>query len=225
MGNVQRPVNKLVELQLAFDAIKAVVVCATDNAIFSDALIERIGDSLDLSNGTFSSAKKAIEDATARYCKEVWRTIDDSHPKPLAKMLIGLKTTDDLRLLHLCTPTVRTIDSWEFIGSGEELGIYKGKQYGLKGMPVETAAPIIAYIVDVVINSTPFCGGPTSLAVIHPDGRVEHKSQDYVTKTAQGYKSLEWLLDTWVFPFLPLMVKETGEDVLSLIGELGVCRA
>lgn len=221
VGNVQRSVNKLIELPLASDALKAVVVCATEDAVFSDALIDRIGDALDVSNGTFSSAKRAIEDATTKYCKEIWRTLDDSHAKPLAKMLIGLKTTDDLRLLHLSTPRVRTIDSWEFIGSGEELGIYKANQYGLKGMPVDTAAPIVAYVLDVVIKNTPFCGSPISLAIIHTDGHVEHKSESYITQTTQGYKSLEWLLDTWVFPFLPLFDGDAGEDALSMIGNLG----
>lgn len=126
-----------------------------------------------------------------------------------------------MRLLHLCTPTVSSVEAWEFIGVGAELGIYKAGQYGLKDMPTDTAAPIIAYIVDVVKNNARDCGRPTSLAILHASGNVEHKSQDYIAKTTQGYKSIGWLLDTWVFPFLPLMVKETGEDVLSLIGALG----
>jgi hypothetical protein len=109
-------------------------------------------------------------------------------------MLIGLKTVDDLRLLHLSTPTVRAIETWEFIGCGAELGIYKAGQYGLKDMPTDTAAPIIAYIVDIVKNNVPFCGRSTSLAVLHTNGNVEHKNQDYISKTTQGYKSIGWLL-------------------------------
>jgi hypothetical protein len=88
-------------------------------------------------------------------------------------------------------------------------------------MPTDTAAPIIAYIVDIVKNNIQFCGRSTSLAILHGDGNVEHKSQDYIAKTTQGYKSIGWLLDTWVFPFLPLVVRETGEDALSMIGALG----
>src|ERR1039458_3607072 len=88
-------------------------------------------------------------------------------------------------------------------------------------MPTDTAAPIIAYIVDIVKNNVQFCGRSTSLAVLHGNGNVEHKSQDYIAKTTQGYKSIGWLLDTWVFPFLPLVVRETGEDALSMIGALG----
>jgi hypothetical protein len=88
--------------------------------------------------------------------------------------------------------------------------------------PVEKlVAPILAYIVDVVKNNSPYCGRATSLAVLHANGDVEHKTQDYITKTTQGYKSIGWLLDTWVFPFLPLFVSEAGEDVLSMIGKLG----
>jgi hypothetical protein len=75
--------------------------------------------------------------------------------------------------------------------------------------------------VDVVKNNVQFCGRSTSLAILHADGNVEHKSQDYIANTTQGYKSLGWLLDTWVFPFLPLIVAQTGEDVLSRIGQLG----
>jgi hypothetical protein len=225
VGSVHRSVEKLVELKISSDAMKAVVVCATDDGIFSDALIERISESLNRSNGTYASARKAIESATLEYCKEIWEAYDAPQIKPTAAMLIGLKTADDLRLLHLSTPTVRAIETWEFIGYGAELGIYKAGQYGLKDMPTDTAAPIIAYIVDIVKNNVPFCGRSTSLAVLHADGNVEHKSQDYISKTTQGYKSIGWLLDTWVFPFLPLFVGEAGEDALSMIGKLGEPKA
>jgi hypothetical protein len=221
VGSVHRSVEKLIELRISSDAMKAVVVCATDDGIFSDALIERISESLNRSIGTYPSARQAIESATLEYCKEIWAAYDVSQTKPTAAMLIGLKTLDGLRLLHLSTPTVRAIETWEFVGYGAELGIYKAGQYGLKDMPTDTAAPIIAYIVDIVKNNVQFCGRSTSLAVLHADGNVEHKSQDYIAKTTQGYKSIGWLLDTWVFPFLPLFVRETGEDALSTIGALG----
>lgn len=221
VGALHRAVEKLVELPLVLDGMSAVVVCATEDAVFSDALIEKISESLDRSDGTFTSAKDAIEDATIDYCAKVWGVLRDSQDRPKAEMLIGLRTADDLRLLHLSTPTVRVIESSEFTGYGRELGIYKAGQYGLKGIPTETAAPIIAYIVDIVKNNTAYCGRSTNLAILHVDGKVEHKSQAYIAKTTQGYKSLEWLLDSWVFPFLPLMVSETGEDVLSMIGGLG----
>jgi len=221
VGSVHRPVRKLVELPIVSDAIKAVLACATDDAIFSDALIEKISEALDRSDGTFASAKEAIEDSTLDYCTEIWRALGDSATKPMAEMLIGLKTADDLRLLHLYTPTVRTIESCEFIGCGKELAIYKAGQYRLEDMPTDTAAPLVAYIVDVVKHNVTYCGRATDLAILHADGTVEHKSQDYLSKTAQGYKNLEWLLEAWVFPFLPLFVKETGEDTLSMIGALG----
>jgi hypothetical protein len=223
VGSVHRSVEKLIELKIASDALKAVAVCATDDGIFSDALIERISDLLNRSDGTFKSARKAIEIATRKYCTETWKAYDASQNKPTAEMLIGLKTVDGLRLLHLHTPIFRTIETWEFIGFGAELGIYKAGQYGLKNMPTDTAAPIIAYIVDVVKNNVQLCGRSTSLAILHVDGNVEHKSQDYIAKTTQGYKSIGWLLDAWVFPFLPLFVRETGEDALSMIGALGTC--
>lgn len=221
VGAVHRSVEKLLELPTVLDDMSAVVVCATEDAVFCDALIEKISESLDRSDGTFASAKDAVEDATLDYCSKVWKALKDSQDKPTAEMLIGLRTADDLRLLHLSTPTVRIIEACEFIGYGRELGIYKAGQYGLKGVPTETAAPIIAYIVDIVKNNIAYCGRSTNLAILHADGNVEHKSQEYIAKTTQGYKSLGWLLDTWVFPFLPLIVSETGEDVLSRIGELG----
>lgn len=226
VGSVHRSVEKLIELPIVSDALSAVVVCATDDGIFADALIERISESLNRCAGTFASARDAIENATLKYCTQIWKALDTaSQDKPMAHMLIGLKTVDDLRLLELSTPTVRTIEAWEFIGYGRELGIYKAGQYGLKDMPTDTAAPIIAYIVDIVKDNVQFCGRSTSLAVLHVDGIVEHKSQDYIAKTTQGYKSIGWLLDTWVFPFLPLVVKETGEDALSMIGALGEPKA
>lgn len=221
VGAVHRSVNKLVELPIVSDDLHAVAVSATDDGVFSDALLENISDSLNLCDGTFASAKSRIEDATLNYCAAIWKVLDSSQTKPSAEILIGLKTVDDLRLLHLATPTVRAIETPEFIGYGRELAIYKAGQYGLKNMPADTAAPIIAYIVDIVKNNAHYCGRATSLAILHADGNVEHKSQDYIAKTTQGYKSIGWLLDTWVFPFLPLMVGEAGEDILSMIGKLG----
>ncbi|HEX4322860.1 MAG TPA: hypothetical protein VHZ52_18240, partial [Acidobacteriaceae bacterium] len=116
---------------------------------------------------------------------------------------------------------VRAIDGLEFIGYGTELATYKAGQYELKNVPLETACPIIAYIVDIVKNNVPGCGRDTSLAVMHADGNIEHKTQDYINNSTQGYKRIEWLIDTWVFPFLPVMVGEAGEDALSMIGKLG----
>lgn len=221
VGTVHRAVNKLVELPIASDDLQVIAVMATDDGVFSDALLEKISDKLNFSTGTFASAKDAIEDATLEYCQSIWSVLDSSQMKPAAEMLIGLRTVDDLRLLHLATPTVRTIETPEFIGYGRELAIYKAGQYRLKDMPTETAAPIIAYIVDVVKNNSNFCGRPTDLAILRRDGSVEHKSQDYIATTTQGYKSIGWLIDTWVFPFLPLIVAETGNDALTMIGKLG----
>jgi hypothetical protein len=221
VGMGHRFVEKLVELPLISDALSAAVVCATDNGVFADALIERISEAIDRSDGTFASARNEIESATLKYCSKIWTALDATHNKPSVEMLIGLKTVDDLRLLHMSAPVVRTIETWEFIGFGQDLGIYKAKQYGLKDIPTDTAAPIIAYIVDIVKNNVQFCGGPTTLSILHLDGNIESKSQDYIAKAIQGYKSIEWLLDTWVFPFLPLIVAETGEDALSMIGKLG----
>jgi hypothetical protein len=221
IGTIHREVIKLKELPIVSDGLRAMVVCSTDNGVFADALMDKISDALNRSDDTFSSAKRAIENATRGYCEEIWKSFDASQPKPSADVLIGLKTVDDLRLLHISAPIVRTIETWEFIGYGSELGIYKAGQYGLKDMPTDTAAPILAYIVDIVKANVQFCGRSTSLAILHPNGDVEHKSQEYIAKTTQGYKSIGWLLDTWVFPFLPLFVSEAGEDVLSMIGKLG----
>lgn len=222
IGSVHRSVEKLVELPIVSDALGAVVVCATEDGIFADALIERISESLSRCAGTFASARNAIENATLKYCTEQWKALDAaSRDKPMAHMLIGLKTADDLRLVELSTPTIRTIETWEFIGYGRELGIYKAGQCGLKNLPTDIAAPIMAYIVDIVKNNVPNCGRATSLAILYKNGEVEHKNQDYIAKATQGYKSIEWLLNTWVFPFLPVIVTEAGEDVLSGIGKLG----
>jgi hypothetical protein len=221
LGTVHRSVNKLIELPIVFDDLKAITVCSTNDGTFCDALIDKISTALNRSDGTFESARGAIEDATLEYCAAIWKALTSSQDKPTAELLIGLKTVDDLRLLHLATPVVRSIDGAEFIGYGTDLATYKSGQYGLKNLPADTAAPIIAYIVDIVKNNVPGCGRDTSLAVMHADGKIEHKTQDYITKATQGYKSIEWLTDTWVFPFLPLIVGEAGEDALSMIGKLG----
>jgi hypothetical protein len=156
VGIGHRYVEKLVNLPIVSDTVSAAVVCATDNGVFADALIEKISEAIDRSTGTFASARNEIESATLKYCSEIWTALDATQNKPSVEMLIGLKTVDDLRLLHMSAPVVRTIETWEFIGFGQDLGIYKAKQYGLKDIPTDTAAPIIAYIVDIVKTTSNF---------------------------------------------------------------------
>jgi hypothetical protein len=135
LGTVHRSVNKLIELPIIFDDLKVVTVCSTNDGTFCDALIDKISTALNRSDGTFASARDAIEDATLEYCAAIWKTLTSSQDKPTAELLIGLKTVDDLRLLHLATPVVRAIERAEFIGYGTDLATYKSGQYGLKNLP------------------------------------------------------------------------------------------
>jgi hypothetical protein len=211
---------KLVELQLVSPDLKAVVVASGDGS-FVDMLIERISEQLDLVNPYIAAVRGAVEDAIRVACGEIWPLYTTQADKPTAQLLIGIRAIDGLTLLDAPVPIVKTADLCAFIGWGCDLARYKAKQLNLSGMPVAVAAPLAAYIMDVVKKNVEFCGGETHLAVITSDGTVEHKSQDFISHAAQGYENTAWALEALIFPALAAFKMPDGKDVLTAIAELG----
>jgi hypothetical protein len=210
---------KLVELPLLSAELKAVVVAAGDGT-FIDVLVERISEQLDLVNPYVASAKQAIQDAIGRACDEIWPHYTTQADKPKARLIIGVRATDGLMMLDAFVPMVKTADPYAFIGWGGDLATYKAKQLALAGMPTTVAAPLTAYILDVVKKNVEFCGGDTYLAVITSDGTVEHKSQDFISHAAQGYENTAWALEALVFPIIATAIMPDGRDCLTAIAEL-----
>lgn len=206
--------------QVVFVGIKAVVVASGDGP-FVDLLIERISEQLDLANPYIAAVRQAVEDAIRAACGEIWPLYTTQADKPTAQLLIGVRTIDGLTLLDAPVPIVKTADPCAFIGWGCDLARYKAKQLNLSGMPLAVAAPLTAYILDVVKKNVEFCGGDTHLAVITSDGTVEHKSQDFIAHAAQGYENTAWGLETFLFPILPAAKMPDGKDCLTAIAELG----
>ncbi len=89
-------------------------------------------------------------------------------------------------------------------------------------MPVAVAAPMAAYILEVVKENVEYCGGDTHLAIIHSaSGEVEHKTQEYIRTSAKGYMSTAWALEAFIFPMLAVGSSPEGKSLLSMIAELG----
>jgi hypothetical protein len=124
-------------------------------------------------------------------------------------------------LLDALVPIVNTADRYSFIGWGGDLATYKAKQLVLDGMPVSVAAPILAYILDVVKKNVEYCGGDTRLAVITADGCVDHKPQDFIASAAQGFENTAWGLEIFVFPLIAASIMPDGQSALAAIAELG----
>lgn len=211
---------KLAELTVVADDVKAVVVGSTDNAVFMDELVEKVSEALDLADGTLAEVRESVTKAVRKHCKDVW-ALYSPKDRPETELLLGLKTSDGLSLLHIEAPNVRCIDSWQFVGFGAELASYKAKQFGMGGLPVAAAAPLLAHILDIAKENVRYCGGDTHMAIIHPDGAIEHKSQGDIQEATHAYKLVNWAFDTFVFPVLPVAASEEGKDLLAMIAALG----
>ncbi len=179
IGAFKRRRPKLVELPLISSNIKAVIVGATDNAVFLDELVEKLSDEIDLTDGYLASVRRAIEKTVRKYCEEIWRPYASKDDYPEAHLLVGLKTIEGLSLLEIYTPAVKNVSDYEFIGSGSDLAGYKAKHFFTVKMPVEAAACLAAYILEVVKDNNIFCAGPTQMAIIKLDGTVEHKNEEF----------------------------------------------
>lgn len=211
---------KLVELPLISSDLKCVVVGAGDGP-FVDEIMEEISEALDLIEPSTSAAKQAIQRVVTKTCNRVWPLYTRQVDKPQATLLIGLRGNDGLCLLEAPVPMIKAVDRYTFIGAGRVLAIYKAKQLMPDGVPLHVGIPLLTHILDTVSKNADGCGGDTHLAVIHPDGTVEHKSQDYLKEATQGYRLVSWALDTFIYPFLPLVVSDDGKDYLGRIAGLG----
>lgn len=179
IGEFKRLRPKLQELQLSSPYVKAVAVGSTQDSIFLDGLIEKISEAIDLSDGHLSSVRQAIEKSVRKYCKDILHLYASQNDRPVTQILIGLKTIDALALLDIYTPNVSNVSHFEFIGTGYDLAGYKAKQFLGAKMPVDVAAGIAAYILEVVKDNNIHCGGPTEMTLIRADGTIDHKSHDF----------------------------------------------
>jgi hypothetical protein len=211
---------KLVELPLVSDDLKAVVV-GSGNGDFIDAIVERVSERLDLVPPQIADAKHAVQIAVGEVCDAVWPHYSTQADKPTAKLLIGIRGVDGLTLLDIAAPIVKNADRYAFIGWGGDLATYKARQLVLAGMPVAVAAPITAYILDVVKKNVEYCGGDTHLAIISADGVVERKSQEFINSASQGYENTAWAVETFIIPIIAIARMPDGKDCLSAIAELG----
>ena len=190
IGSYKRNRPKLVELPLLSHEVSAVVVGSTDNAVFLDELIENISEAIDLTDGYLSSVRKGIASAMRTHCGEIWKLCASAADRPIAQMLIGLKTIDSLSLLEMYAPHIRNVPNFEFIGDGSDLAGYKAKHFFTAKMPVEAAATLAAYILEVVKENNLYCSGPTQMALIKSDGSIEHKTEEFSRRT--GTALMKW---------------------------------
>jgi hypothetical protein len=209
---------KLVDLALVSPDVKAVVVGAGDS-VFMDVLLEQISIKVDLAIPNSGAIQSAIDSAVKETCADNWPLYSTQTDKPQAELLIGLRAVDGLFLFDVVTPMVRSVDPYMFIGCGCELALYKAKQIFRTPMPCEISAKLLIHVLDVVKENVEFCGGDTHVAVITANGKVDHKTPDYVTRATKGYQSFARVVD-YLSPMLSVMESPDGRDFLTLMSEM-----
>jgi hypothetical protein len=208
---------KLIELPLVSPDLKAVVVGAGDG-MFMDILIERISEKIDLAIPNSGAIQTAIDVAVKEICSSNWPLYAAQNDRPQARLLVGVKAVDGLFLFDVSTPMVRSADRYTFIGCGYDLALYKAKQLFRPELPAEIAAKLLIHILDIVKENVEFCGGDTHLAIITPNGAVDHKTSEYVENAAKGYKRFSQGMDC-VSALLSLLPAQ-GTDALTAISNL-----
>jgi hypothetical protein len=218
IGTFKRQVPKLVELPLVSPDVRAVAVGSTDDAVFLDGLLEKLSSEIDLTDGHLAQVRDAIEDTVLKYCSKVWPLYTTPESRPLAHLLLGLKTIDGLSLLEVLTPNVRNIPKFEFVGDGKDIANYKAKHFFTAVMPAEVAAGVLAFILAVVKDNNVFCGGPTQMAVIRSDGSISHKDDEEIKRIAATLTWWDYYSNRLgaIFPFIHI----NGKPALEYLGSV-----
>lgn len=168
-------------------------------------------------DGHLAPVRKAVDGAVRKHCGDIWTLYPSANDRPTAEILLGLKTIDGLSLLEILAPHVRNVPKYEFIGIGSELAGYKAKHFFTVTMPVEAAASLAAYILEVVKDNNLYCSGPTQMALIKKDGTVEHKTEEFSRRT--GMALMKW--DYWInrlasmLPFVSVGGKPITDSLLD----------
>jgi hypothetical protein len=216
IGHFKRCRPKLTDLPLATRDVTAVTVGSTDDAVFLDGLVEKISDAIDHTDGYLASVRTAIEKAVRKHCGAIWALYPSVDYRPTADLLIGLKTIDDLALIQVSTPNVSSVHGYEFIGSGSDLAGYKSKQFCPDKIPVEAAACLAAYMLEVVYDNNIHSSGPTQMAIIWLDGTVDHKSADFCHRVGSALMKWDYYANR-VGSMIPFL---SGRDGTSIIDQL-----
>lgn len=216
IGHFKRCRPKLTDLPLVISDVTAVTVGSTDDAVFLDGLVEKISDAIDHTDGYLASVRTAIEKAVRKHCGAIWALYPSVDYRPTADILIGLKTIDDLALIQVSTPNVSSVHGYEFIGSGSDLAGYKAKQFCPDKIPVEAAACLAAYMLEVVYDNNIHSSGPTQMAIIRLDGTVDHKSADFCHRVGSALMKWDYYANR-IGSMIPFLF---GRDGTSTIDQL-----
>jgi hypothetical protein len=210
---------KVIELPTGSSDLKCVIVGSGDGP-FIDQITEKITSLLSVIDPYLENAKETVQQAITDVCHQVFPFYAEGS-RPQAHLLIGIRASDGLGLFDSVVPMLKNADPCTFIGFGRDLAAYKAKQLMHPQISTAIAAPLTAYILDIVKKNVERCGGETKMIVMTQEGSVEEKSGAFLRNAEAGYDNAAWFIESLLFPILPVMSTKDGRDTLSVIADLG----
>jgi hypothetical protein len=163
-----------------------------------DNVREKIGESLDVSVPDLVSIKRGIEKIVLDTLKDIWPLYapDD---RPDIELLLGVKAADGLGLFQVSGPLVREVPLFDAIGFGTDLAMYKAKYIAAPLLPPKIATGMLAHIIKVVKDNVKYCGGDSTMWILHDDGNKEEISLDVIRDAEKLYGLFELAVSAFAY--------------------------
>lgn len=217
-GLVKSQRVKLFEIRGVSEDVSLVAAGAGDE-MFIDGIRERLQEQLTAEVPDIVSLKRGIEGIVVQACNEIWPLFDPAN-RPTIELLLALKAVDGCALLHVDGPLVRHLADVGFIGFGRDLALYKSKQLlVIPSLSVEIAAPVVIYLVKTVKDNARYCGGETSVWVLHSSGTIVTKAQGDIQKIEIAYAAFDLVCHCFM-PALAVMRSPDGKSMIDQLVEI-----
>jgi 20S proteasome alpha/beta subunit len=185
--------------------------------LFVDVVVQKLREQIDGATSDLLDTKRQVERIVLQACQDAWPLYQENN-KPDLQLLLGVKAADGMGLLEVHGPLVRSLPEFGCIGFGTDLAAYKSKNIFIPQLPLDAATPLLIHLVKVVKDNAVYCGGETSVWVVHLDGRIEAKDEQYIKKAESAYGALDMAIN-FVSHLLPFLRNPDGKPMTDVMIE------
>ena len=157
---------------------------------FIDKLVEKMWQAAERGpDMSMTEIVSRIEAENLEWHRKLW-AVYGQVKRPDAEILIAIYADDSVSLHRLTGPIINEIESYGFVGIGEELGTFMAEQVRADFDSVEDDVMVAIYILHNAKKYVDSCGGDTQIAAVLVDGSIHKMNNADVEAMSEGLSQI-----------------------------------